>query len=404
MGGGLGTSGIGRYRGKSSFDTFTHKKSSMYHPCHPAFEFWGLRYNINTGGTMERILLFLIEYVPLVPVMTTCKRVLIGSIGILIIPLTMMILNMMDSADDQAYFSTELRSSKWFRTISTALGFAYIFLMIYQKISQRKFPSERLGLVHVISGAVIIYSGCFLHIQNELRQSAAANEDGLSNTYQDIVYYAMGVMACLHTATVLQIVPHVMGEKRITVPVYFGAGLINLHNGIILLLNPSLRNAFLLWGSMNTFVYHRVLVVGLMFSDLDWELLYTYAILAAASITYPLSLQAQYVYVLVLLPILYGPFHEKFCETFGFPLEDTAGGNVPSKKNIQYKAEKGDENCNKRVVYYNDDDTNKTKNNSTLFRQVEKNNDETMKEIKSIDLDNNKGIFDKSSEEKEIEV
>ena len=41
--------------------------------------------------------------------------------------------------------------------------------------------------------------------------------------------------------------------------------------------------------------------------------------------------------MLVILPILYGPFHEKISERFGFPIEDTAGGNVPSEKNTQYK-------------------------------------------------------------------
>ena len=112
----------------------------------------------------------------------------------------------------------------------------------------------------------------------------------------------MGAMTCCHTATILPMAPHVMGEKRITTPLYIGAGLINLHNGIILILDPSLENAFLLWGSVNTFVYQRVLLVGLMFSNLDWELLYTYSLLSAASITYPLSFQSQYVYMLVILP------------------------------------------------------------------------------------------------------
>ena len=159
----------------------------------------------------------------------------------------------------------------------------------------------------------------------------------MSNSYQESLFYTMGAMTCCHTATILPMAPHVMGEKRITTPLYIGAGLINLHNGIILILDPSLENAFLLWGSVNTFVYQRVLLVGLMFSNLDWELLYTYSLLSAASITYPLSFQSQYVYMLVILPILYGPFHEKISERFGFPIEDTAGGNVPSEKNTQYK-------------------------------------------------------------------
>ncbi len=239
---------------------------------------------------------------------------------------------MVCSNDDHANIAKE-RNSRLFRTISTALCFAYFFLMIYQKIAQKKFPSDRFDrhrlilLIHIISGAVIIYSGCFLHIQNGIS----------TRPVQESLFYIMGAMTCCHTATILPMAPHVMGEKRITTPLYIGAGLINLHNGIILLLNPCLENAFVLWGSVNTFVYQRVLLVGLMFSDLDWELLYTYSLLSAASITYPLSFQRQYVYMLVILPILYGPFHETISQRFGFPIEDTAGGNVPSKKNTQYK-------------------------------------------------------------------
>ena len=239
--------------------------------------------------------------------------------------------------DDHANITEEEQTSKLFRTISTALCFAYLFLMIFQKIAQKQFPSERFDqhrlilFIHIISGAVIIYSGCFLHIHNEIRPVL------IPNSYQESLFYTMGAMTCCHTATILPMAPHVMGEKRITTPLYVGAGLINLHNGIILLLNPSLENAFLLWGSVNTFIYQRALLVGLMFSNLDWELLYTYSLLSAASITYPLSFQRQYVYMLVILPILYGPFHEKTSERFGFPMEDTAGGNVPSKKNTQYK-------------------------------------------------------------------
>jgi hypothetical protein len=41
--GGLGESGFGRYHGKASFDTFSHKRSSLYRPCGPGFDFNLLR-------------------------------------------------------------------------------------------------------------------------------------------------------------------------------------------------------------------------------------------------------------------------------------------------------------------------------------------------------------------------
>jgi aldehyde dehydrogenase (NAD+) len=41
--GGIGTSGVGSYVGKASFDTFTHAKTSQYHVCNALAEFGGLR-------------------------------------------------------------------------------------------------------------------------------------------------------------------------------------------------------------------------------------------------------------------------------------------------------------------------------------------------------------------------
>ena len=230
------------------------------------------------------------------------------------------------------------QNSTLFRTVSTALDFAYIFLMLFQKISQKKFPSERFTqhriiiFLHIISGATVMFSGCFLHIKNEIRtKSGSPILDEVPTSSQEILFYVMGAMACCHTVTVIPLVPHVMGEKRITIPLYIAAASINLHNGLILILKPILQNAFLLWGSMNTFVYQRIFLLGLMLSDLDWELLYTYSLLSAASITYALSFQPQYLYMLVMFPVLYGPFHEKISKRFGFPVEDTAAGNIPTK-------------------------------------------------------------------------
>ena len=41
--GGLGSSGYGRYRGKYSFEAFSHKQPCIYHPCYSIFDFFGLR-------------------------------------------------------------------------------------------------------------------------------------------------------------------------------------------------------------------------------------------------------------------------------------------------------------------------------------------------------------------------
>ena len=181
------------------------------------------------------------------------------------------------------------------------------------------------------------------HIQNMISPVQKSEDENLK--YQAVLYYVMGTVSCIHTATVIRISPYVMGEKRITIPLYIGAALVNLHNGIVLICDPSLPNASILWGSFNTFVYQRAMLAPMMFANLDWELLYTYSLLAGASIAYSLSYQRQYTYALLLLPIIYGPLHEKVAERFGIPLEDTMAGNNPAEKNVsesQKKVEPGD--------------------------------------------------------------
>lgn len=258
-----------------------------------------------------------------------------------------------------------------FRTCSTVLGIVYIFLMIYQKATQKKFPSERfenrtIMALHIICGVMIVYLGCFLHIQNEIKPVLKSCDE--SETYRIILYYVMGSMSFIHSLTVLCISPFVMGEKRITVPLYIGAGLVNLHNGIILIINPGLQNAFTLWGSVNTFMYQRAILVLLMFANIDWELLYTYSLLAGATMTYTWSYQQQYLYFLLLLPILYAPFHEKVYTCFKMPLEDTIA-NEPSTKNIT-EAQKELRSVFEKVICMNNNSKRKVACNNAK-REVE---------------------------------
>jgi len=81
-------------------------------------------------------------------------------------------------------------------------------------------------------------------------------------------------------------------------------------------------------------MYQRIILVLLMFATIDWELVYTFSLIAGASLTYSLSLQQHYVYVLLFFPVVYAPFHETISTCLNVPLEDTLGNNVPSDKNI----------------------------------------------------------------------
>ena len=74
-------------------------------------------------------------------------------------------------------------------------------------------------------------------------------------------------------------------------------------------------------------------MIFLMFANVDWELLYTFSTLAGATIAYPLSSQQQHIYPLLLLTVVYAPFHEIVMGWFHLPLEDMID-NQPSTKNV----------------------------------------------------------------------
>jgi hypothetical protein len=225
-----------------------------------------------------------------------------------------------------------------FRWVTVILDLLYVFVMATQRHSNGKFPSNRFDtirpvmILHILCGIAIIYLGCFFHIQNAVSRVSKSEDH---ETYRQVLYYAFGGFGCCHSISVMFVLPKVMGERRITLPLYFGAGVINMTNAIILIADPTLKNAFLLWGSVNTFIYVRAHIILLLFAQIDWELIYTYSIIAAAATTYPLSAQDPHIFLMLLCPLVYAPFHEKFCKWFGMEEEDTLGGNVPNRnKNL----------------------------------------------------------------------
>lgn len=199
------------------------------------------------------------------------------------------------------------------------------------------FPSKRFDesriciIVHLITGIILIYSGvCF--------QFLGVFSTPLQEGHP--FYFVFAASGIIHSITVTIISPKVMGERRITFPLYVSAGIVNFVNSILLILYPNIKHAFLLWGSVNTFIFVRLHVVLFMFSKIDWELNYTYSIIAAASVSYPMSNQGKWVYLLPIAPLFYGPFHERVCHRMGWEIEDVLGGNQPAKKNIRASTSK----------------------------------------------------------------
>jgi hypothetical protein len=232
-----------------------------------------------------------------------------------------------------------------FRSFLAVLDILYIILMAFaQKGSQGKFPSKRYNdsrksiILHIITGTVIIYIGTFLHVQNEFNTVTKAKDK--QQFYRRVLYYVLGFTTIVHSYTVLLAVPKVMGERRLTIPLYTLAGMLNFGNAIILINEPTLQNAFLVWGSVNTFIIVRLYLILLSFQHLDWELCYTYAIVTAAATIYPMTRQSPLFSLTLVAPLVYGPFHERFCEWVGIAKEDIYDGNVPSKKNVRASAKK----------------------------------------------------------------
>lgn len=242
------------------------------------------------------------------------------------------------------------------RSVSMVLDLLYPFFVTAQRRLAGAFPSNRFNKmripiwVHFLSGSVVLYTGVALHVADlsagNLHGTGASagfswtrvtqTEDEAADSWRRPIYYAMAVATLIHCCTVYNVLPKVMGEKRITIPLYFCAGMVNLWNAIRLLANPNLHNAFLVWGSVNTFIYVRWQVFLLCFSYIDWELIYTYGILAAAFVSYPLSMQSEWIFLMLAAPCIYGPFHERICGWFGWYVEDEIGGNKPNKdKNMK---------------------------------------------------------------------
>jgi len=224
-----------------------------------------------------------------------------------------------------------------YRWVVAVLDMLYPFIGAAQRAGGGKYPSSRFDemrlaiQIHASSGSVVVFSGIYFHIDNMMNSRTV---DSDQSTFRDIFYYLVATAGTIHCMTVLKVLPKVMGEKRITVPLYFGAGFVNLYNAFMLFYDPSLDKFFLLWSSMNVFIFVRWFIIGLSFSDIDWELNYTWGILAAATVSYSLSVQRPEVYYLLATPLIYGPFHEYFADFFGYPVEDTIGGNLPSAKNL----------------------------------------------------------------------
>ncbi|CAJ1966062.1 unnamed protein product [Cylindrotheca closterium] len=237
----------------------------------------------------------------------------------------------------------ELPFMSRFRYATAILDILYIFFAMAQRKMSGQYPSKRFDsfrmvmITHVITGMLVIYIGTFFHIENEIKAVSVGEDRAM---YRQILYYIMGAAGIGHTLTVTMALSKVMGERRITIPLYSIAALINITNGIKLVLDPNLQKCFLLWGSMNVFVYVRAVCTILCFAYVDWELVYTFGITMAAFIAIPLSNQDPLWFISLAGIFVYAPFHDTICEKIGWAVEDHMNGNKPTRKNVTSTARK----------------------------------------------------------------
>lgn len=224
-----------------------------------------------------------------------------------------------------------------FRSFLVYMDFAYVLIMALQKSNSGNFPSKRFEsyrsviLLHLISGSMLIYHGSWLQYSNE-KMPITVEDD--TNLARRLGYYIMALNGVVHSITVFQMSPKVMGEKRITIPAYISTGVINFCNAINLLRRPNLANAFLLWGGINVFIMVRVNIFILFLANIDWELNYTYSVVSAGGLVWSMTNQTKLVNLGYVCILFYAPFHEKICEHYGWDTEDVLDGNEPSEKNI----------------------------------------------------------------------
>lgn len=203
------------------------------------------------------------------------------------------------------------------------LFFAGLFTRMFGQYPSERFfnkgPIIRTAILsHIAAGIFVVFYGGVLWIAYPTRDLTGPN-------------ILMGIAGCVHSISVFTMLPIVIGERRITIPLYAWAGGVNLYNAIKLLANPkSLFLAIRLWDTINVFVLVRFQLAALALYNMDLDLVYTYSLGIAGFLTYTLTLQPVELLYALATPTVYAPFHEWFMAKVGYPVESEvfAGRNT----------------------------------------------------------------------------
>jgi len=205
--------------------------------------------------------------------------------------------------------------------------------------------------LHVWVGAWLIFSGTAFTIRHWC--SPMLFKDILGNkTAWETIYIISGFAGCLHALASYRMLEAVQGERRLCIPMYMVAITLNLTNGILLLrdynkhefhldmtqqqflhgVDLATTRFLMLWGSITTFIYVRAHIVLMTFFKIHYYTCYTYSIIGAATITYPLSGQSPLVFVGLAWFVIYAPAHNAFISYLGWEEAEQHYGDMATNE------------------------------------------------------------------------
>lgn len=247
-----------------------------------------------------------------------------------------------------------------FRKVTAILCLFYPALFALQKclFSQQhdRFGPHAGGLrmalkLHVWVGIWIIFAGATFVFCNWSEPLSFHDYHANSGAWE-VLFLITGACGILHALTTYRMLTAVQGDRRLTIPMYIVAGSLNLANSILLLrdynkhefelsmlreyflheVDAGLNRFLLLWASMTTFIYVRAHIVLMTLFKIHYYTAYTYAIIGAAAITYPLSGQTPWVYLGLALFVVYAPLHSHLVRILGcFAFEKQNSEQATSK-------------------------------------------------------------------------
>ncbi|KAJ3208521.1 hypothetical protein HDU67_006692 [Dinochytrium kinnereticum] len=190
------------------------------------------------------------------------------------------------------------------------MDIAYIIIALFQHYMFAGYPDKKWRktnvrfafiIVHIIFGTIVIYTGTIFCFLLEYRPG------WVTETLTKRCAYVLGISQLIHAATCLHMNRLVYGNRKITVPMYYGATAICVITAVTLLMDPRDKRALLnAWAGMNIFIFVRFQYALLSLCQINQNELYTYATSSAGLIILPFTGQNPYFTLIYAGPILLG--------------------------------------------------------------------------------------------------